>query len=99
MPEAQKKLPVRRPLAKEMDEIVARHDVSWARDTDGVAEADMGLGGGGVQHGDTLTQAVSFQPFLPEALQHFPPATVLLGLGQSPRMCLAVTTPPPPDVP
>ena len=46
-----------------------------------------------------LTQVASLQPFLPEALQHFSPATVLLGLGQSPRMCLAVTTPPPPDVP
>ena len=41
-----------------------------------------------------LAQAVSLQPFLPEALQHFPPATVLLGLGAAPRMRLEVSTPP-----
>ena len=36
MPEAQRKLPVRRPLAKELDEIAAQHDVSWTKDADGV---------------------------------------------------------------
>ena len=36
MPEDQKKRPVRRPLAKELDEIAAKHDVSWTQDADGV---------------------------------------------------------------
>ena len=36
MPDAQRKLPVRRPLAKELDEIAARHDVSWTENADGV---------------------------------------------------------------
>ena len=36
MPEEQKKLPVKRPLATELNEIAAKHDVSWAKDTDGV---------------------------------------------------------------
>jgi len=36
MPADQKKRPVRRPLAKEMDEIAARHDVSWTKDADGI---------------------------------------------------------------
>jgi len=36
MPADQKKRPVRRPPAKEMDEIAADHDVSWAKDADGI---------------------------------------------------------------
>ncbi len=36
MPEAQRKLPVRRPLATEMDEMAARRDVSWKKDEDGI---------------------------------------------------------------
>jgi len=36
MPEAQRKLPVKRPLAVELDEMAARRDVSWTKDTDGI---------------------------------------------------------------
>jgi len=36
MPEAQRKLPVKRPLATEMDEMAAQRDVSWKRDADGI---------------------------------------------------------------
>ncbi len=36
MPAAQKKLPVKRPLATELDEMAARKDVSWTKDADGV---------------------------------------------------------------
>ena len=36
MPAEQKKLPVKRPLAKELDEMAAKRDVSWTRDADGV---------------------------------------------------------------
>ena len=36
MPEEQKKLPVKRPLATELNEIAARHDASWTKDADGV---------------------------------------------------------------
>ncbi|MDQ2799415.1 MAG: hypothetical protein M3Y13_07205 [Armatimonadota bacterium] len=36
MPEAQKKLPVKRPLATEMDEMASRRDVSWKKDADGI---------------------------------------------------------------
>lgn len=36
MPEDQKKQPVRRPLAAELDEMAARRDVSWVKDTDGI---------------------------------------------------------------
>ncbi|MDQ2798588.1 MAG: hypothetical protein M3Y13_02970, partial [Armatimonadota bacterium] len=36
MPEAQKKLPVRRPLATELDEMASRRDVSWKKDADGI---------------------------------------------------------------
>ena len=44
-----------------------------------------------------LAQALSLQPFLPEALQHFPPDSVLLGFGQSHPMRLEITTPPAPQ--
>lgn len=36
MPTEQRKLPIQRPLAKEMDEIAAKRDVSWTKDTDGI---------------------------------------------------------------
>ena len=36
MPAEQKKLPVKRPLATELNEIAARHDVSWTKDADGI---------------------------------------------------------------
>ena len=36
MPEDQRKLPVKRPLATEMDEMAAKRDVSWKRDADGI---------------------------------------------------------------
>ncbi len=36
MPAEQKKLPVKRPLATELDEMAAKRDVSWQRDADGV---------------------------------------------------------------
>lgn len=36
MPADQKKLPVKRPLATELDEIAARRDVSWTKDADGI---------------------------------------------------------------
>ena len=36
MPADQKKQPVRRPLAAELDEMAARRDVSWVKDRDGV---------------------------------------------------------------
>jgi len=36
MPPEQRKLPVRRPLATEMDEMAAKQDVSWRKDTDGI---------------------------------------------------------------
>jgi len=36
MPEAQKKLLVKRPLATEMDEMAAKRDVSWVKDADGI---------------------------------------------------------------
>ncbi len=36
MPAEQKKLPVTRPLATELNEIAARHDVSWSKSEDGV---------------------------------------------------------------
>ena len=36
MPEAQRKLPVRRPLATELDEMAVRRDVSWKKDTAGI---------------------------------------------------------------
>ena len=36
MPEDQKKLPVKRPLAAELDEMAARRDVSWTKDADGI---------------------------------------------------------------
>ena len=36
MPAEQKKLAVRRPLATELNEIAARHDVSWSKSEDGV---------------------------------------------------------------
>ena len=36
MPEAQRKLPVKRPLATELDEMAAKRDVSWMKDADGV---------------------------------------------------------------
>ena len=36
MPEDQKKQPVRRSLAVELDEMAARRDVSWVKDTDGI---------------------------------------------------------------
>ena len=36
MPEDQKKLPVKRPLATEMDEMAAKRDVSWKKDEDGI---------------------------------------------------------------
>ena len=46
-----------------------------------------------------LAQAVALQPFLPAALQHFPPDSVLLGLGPEPRMRLEISTPPLPAPP
>jgi len=36
MPPEQRKLPVKRPLATEMDEMAAKRDVSWKRDEDGI---------------------------------------------------------------
>ncbi len=36
MPAEQKKLPVKRPLATELDEMAAKRDVSWTKDADGV---------------------------------------------------------------
>ena len=36
MPDEQKKLPVKRPLAVELDEMAAKRDVSWTKDADGV---------------------------------------------------------------
>ena len=36
MPADQKKLPVQRPPATELNEIAAKHDVSWTKDADGV---------------------------------------------------------------
>jgi len=36
MPEAQKKQPVRRPLARELDEMASRRDVSWTKNADGI---------------------------------------------------------------
>ncbi len=36
MPDEQKKLPVKRPLATELDEMAAKRDVSWTKDADGV---------------------------------------------------------------
>ena len=36
MPEAQKKMPVRRPLAVELDELAAKRDISWTEDADGI---------------------------------------------------------------
>ncbi len=36
MPEDQKKLAVKRPLAAELDEMAARRDVSWTKDADGI---------------------------------------------------------------
>ena len=36
MPEAQRKLPVKRPLATELDEMAVRRDVSWKKDTAGI---------------------------------------------------------------
>ena len=36
MPEEQKKLPVKRPLAAELDEMAAKRDISWTNDADGI---------------------------------------------------------------
>ncbi len=36
MPPEQRKLPLRRPLATELDEMAAKRDVSWERDADGI---------------------------------------------------------------
>jgi len=36
MPEAQKKRPVTRPLATELNELAAKRDVSWTKDADGI---------------------------------------------------------------
>ena len=36
MPDEQKKLPVKRPLAKELDGMAAKRDVSWTEDADGI---------------------------------------------------------------
>ena len=36
MPDEQRKLPVKRPLATELDEMAAKRDVSWTKDADGI---------------------------------------------------------------